>query len=72
MSVASLGGPDNAIIIPDSAPPPVPTNPGPPLWLTPLRLNPKAPPGLDKWWMAGGPYNGPNSEGTNQTNTELS
>jgi hypothetical protein len=46
MLVAFPGGPDNAIIITDSAPPPVPTNPGPPLWLTPSRLNPKAPPGL--------------------------
>jgi hypothetical protein len=36
MSVASPGGPDNAIIIPDSAPLPVPTNLGPPLRLTPL------------------------------------
>jgi hypothetical protein len=46
VSVALLGGPDNAIIIPDSAPLPVPSNPGPPLQLTPLRLNLKAPPGL--------------------------
>jgi hypothetical protein len=46
VSVPPLGGPDNAIIIPDTAPLPVPSNPGPPLWLTPPRLNPKAPPGL--------------------------
>jgi hypothetical protein len=42
ISVAPLGGLDNAIIILDSAPPPVPSNPGPPLWLTPPRQNPKA------------------------------
>jgi hypothetical protein len=46
VSVAPLGCPDNAIIIPDSAPPPIPSNPGPPLWLTPSRSNPKAPLGL--------------------------
>jgi hypothetical protein len=44
--IAPSGGPNNAIVIPDTPLSPIPANLGPPLRLSSPRLNPKALPGL--------------------------